>query len=585
MRLFRIGLCRKRIIMKKSLAIILGGLACMAAVSAQTPAFPGAEGHARYTTTGGRGGKVYHVTKLADDGSKGTLRYAVRRSGVRTVVFDISGTIELKSDLVISYPDITIAGQTAPGDGICLKDYQLKINADNVIVRFIRCRMGELRGAEEDAMEGQGHKNIIIDHCSMSFSTDECASFYDNTDFTLQWCFLAESLKASVHVKGNHGYGGIWGGKNASFHHNILAHHDSRNPRMCGSRYSNRADLEKVDFRNNVIYNWGQTNSAYAGEGGSYNIVNNYYKPGPSTKSSIVARLFAPNADDGTNSQMKGVWGRFYVDGNYVDGTSPYENVQKRASEIAATNADNWKGIHPDTRNAALPSDGIKSTSPFDAGTVTTHSAAEAYEKVVAYAGASRSRDSQDARIAGEILAGEYTYVGSVTGQKGIIDATSDVGGWPVLQSTEPETDSDGDGIPDVWETANGLNPNDASDGSKTWHDGTGYTALEVYLHSLVDYIVRAGQSGGNGINETYPAYVKASVEQLSANRIRVSHSAGHYTVDGFDGEAVAYIYDFTGALRSAVRGCGTVSFRLDAPAVLKVVTRDGVVVKKLSGR
>ncbi len=557
----------------------------MAAVSAQTPAFPGAEGHARYTTTGGRGGTVYHVTKLADDGSKGTLRYAVRRSGVRTVVFDISGTIELKSDLVISYPDITIAGQTAPGDGICLKDYQLQINADNVIVRFIRCRMGELRGAEEDAMEGQGHKNIIIDHCSMSFSTDECASFYDNTDFTLQWCFLAESLKASVHVKGNHGYGGIWGGKNASFHHNILAHHDSRNPRMCGSRYSNRADLEKVDFRNNVIYNWGQTNSAYAGEGGSYNIVNNYYKPGPSTKSSIVARLFAPNADDGTNAQLKGVWGRFYVDGNYVDGSSPYDNVQNRASAIAATNADNWKGIHPDTRNAALPTDGIKSESPFEAGTVTTHSAAEAYEKVVAYAGASRSRDSQDTRIAGEILAGEYTYAGSVTGQKGIIDATSDVGGWPVLRSTEPEKDSDGDGIPDVWETANGLNPNDASDGALAWHDGTGYTALEVYLHSLVDNIVRAGQSGGNGINETYPTYVKASVEPLSVNRVRVSHSSGHYTVDGFDGEAVAYLYNFTGALLSVVRGNGSVSFQLDAPAVLKVVTREGVVVKKLSGR
>lgn len=556
----------------------------MAAVSAQTPAFPGAEGHARYTTTGGRGGTVYHVTKLADDGSKGTLRYAVRRSGVRTVVFDISGTIELKSDLVISYPDITIAGQTAPGDGICLKDYQLKIDADNVIVRFIRCRMGELRGAEEDAMEGQRHKNIIIDHCSMSFSTDECASFYDNADFTLQWCFLAESLKASVHVKGNHGYGGIWGGKNASFHHNILAHHDSRNPRMCGSRYSNRADLEKVDFRNNVIYNWGQTNSAYAGEGGSYNIVNNYYKPGPSTKSSIVARLFAPNADDGTNAQLKGVWGRFYVDGNYVDGSSPYDNVQNRASEIAATNADNWKGIHPDTRNAALPADGIKSEIPFEAGTVTTHSAAEAYEKVVAYAGASRSRDSQDARIAGEILAGEYTYVGSVTGQKGIIDATSDVGGWPVLRSTEPETDSDGDGIPDVWETANGLNPNDASDGALAWHDGMGYTALEVYLHSLVDYIVRAGQSGGNGINETYPTYVKASVEPLSVNRIRVSHSGGHYAVDGFDGEAVAYLYNFTGALLFVVRGNGAVSFQLDAPAVLKVVTRDGVVVKKLLG-
>lgn len=570
--------------MKKCVSIFLGSLFCVLSVSAQTPAFPGAEGFARYTTTGGRGGTVYHVTKLTDDGSKGTLRYAVRRSGVRTVVFDVSGTIELKSELVISYPDITIAGQTAPGDGICLKDYQLKIDADNVIVRFIRCRLGESQGAEEDAMEGQGHRNIIIDHCSMSFSTDECASFYDNTDFTLQWCFLAESLKSSVHVKGNHGYGGIWGGKGASFHHNILAHHDSRNPRMCGSRYSNRADLEMVDFRNNVVYNWGQTNSGYAGEGGNYNIVNNYYKPGPATKASIVARLFAPNADDGTNAQLKGVWGRFYVNGNYVDGTSPYDNVRNGADVIAATNADNWNGIHPDTRNADLPAEGIKSTVSFDAGIVTTHSALTAYEKVVAYAGASRSRDSQDARIAGEILAGEYTYTGSVTGQKGIIDATDDVGGWPVLNSTDPETDSDGDGIPDVWEVANGLNPADVSDGALAWHDGSGYTALEVYLHSLVDDIVRAGQMDGDGIDEVYPEYVKASAGLVNGLRIRVSHGCGVYIVDGFEGVASAYVYDFTGALLSVVRGDGSLSFSLDVPAVLKVVTRDGVVVKKLPG-
>lgn len=569
--------------MRKLVALlILVIVAIPVAMAQSTAAFPGAEGHARYTTTGGRGGKVYHVTKLTDDGSRGTLRYAVRKSGVRTVVFDVSGTIELESDLVISYGDITIAGQTAPGDGICLKNYSLKIDADNVIVRFIRCRLGEEATEARDAMEGQRHSNIIIDHCSMSFSTDECASFYDNTNFTMQWCFIAESLKASTHVKGNHGYGGIWGGKNASFHHNILAHHDSRTPRMCGSRYSNRADLESVDFRNNVIYNWGNTNSGYAGEGGTYNFVNNYYKPGPATKSSIVARIFQPNADDGTNQQAKGVWGTFYVAGNYVDGTSPYDNVQNNQDKIEATNADNWNGIHPNTKNAALPADGIRADVEYAAGEVTTHSASVAYDKVVAYAGASLSRDAQDARIAGEIVDGSYTYVGSTTGLCGIIDKTSDVGGWSELLSTEAPMDSDEDGIPDEWEEANGLDLNDDSDAAELWHDGTGYTALEVYLHSLVDNIVRAGQSDGTGCNEIYPQYVKAAVESTPMDEVRIACEGGQYTISGYEGEATLYIYSLTGAVQQVITARTSITFTLDSAAIVRLVTPQGVVVRKL---
>ncbi len=568
--------------MKRLLIFFIVSVICMIKVDADTPAFPGAEGFARYTTTGGRGGKVYHVTKLTDDGSKGTLRYAVRKSGVRTVVFDVSGTIELESDLVISYPNITIAGQTAPGDGICLKNYSLKIDADNVIIRFIRCRMGEASQDNRDAMEGQNQQNVIIDHCSMSFSTDECASFYDNTQFTMQWCLIAESLKASVHEKGNHGYGGIWGGKKASFHHNILAHHDSRNPRMCGSRYSNEPDKELVDFRNNVIYNWGNTNSGYAGEGGSYNFVNNYYKPGPATKKSIVARIFAPNADDGSNSQPLGVWGRFYVAGNYVDGTCTYENVQKGAEMIAATNADNWNGIHPDTRNADLPADGIKSSVPFDSGSITTHSAAAAYEKVLAYAGASYRRDAQDTRIVEEIKNGEYTYKGSVTGLYGIIDKTSDVGGWPVLNSATPDEDSDEDGIPDVWETANGLDPEDDADCNSLWSDGSGYTALEVYMHSLVDDIVRAGQSDGEGLEEIYPAYVKADVHAIRPLTLQMSCMGNQYCIAGFEGNAVAYIYDFTGRFIKSVEGCGEIVLNVEKPIIMRLVATDGVAVRKL---
>ncbi len=527
--------------MKKFPLLLL--LACVAgcALAAEVPAFPGAEGFARYTTTGGRGGAVYHVTKLTDDGSEGTLRWAVKKSGARTIVFDVSGTIELQSTLKISNGDLTIAGQTAPGDGICIKNKTVQVSASNVIIRFIRFRLGvdlpEADGTlDADAIWGRNNSNVIIDHCSMSWSTDECGSFYDNTNFTMQWCFLAESLRGSLHPKGNHGFGGIWGGHGASFHHNILAHHDSRNPRMCGSRFCNQADLEKVDFRNNVLYNWGGTNSGYAGEGGSYNFVNNYYKPGAATAESIVARIFQPSADDGTNAQAAGVWGKFYVAGNYVDGTAPYSNVQKGASKIAATNSDNWNGIHINTANGSTTQSNIKQSTEFKFAAVTTHSASEAFNVVLRYAGASYRRDAVDERIAGEIASGSYTYTGSKLGGKGIIDSPSDVGGWPLLVSDEKPLDTDGDGIPDAWETANGLNPNSASDGSSLWADGSGYTALEVYMNSLVESVMKNENAGAeSAINETYPAYVDpdsgVSAVTLAATDVKHTSATLHGTV------------------------------------------------------
>lgn len=467
----------------KLFASISAAICCALPATGQTDAFPGAEGGGRYAT-GGRGGKVIYVTNLNDAGT-GSLRWAVSQSGARTILFKVSGNIELESDLRISNGNLTIAGQSAPGDGITVKNFATVVSASNVVIRFMRFRLGsdriESMSDAEDAIWGRNQQNIMLDHCSMSWSLDECASFYDNTNFTMQWCILTESLRDAGHSKGKHGYGGIWGGKGATFHHNLLANHDSRNPRFCGSRYSNRPDLELVDFRNNVIYNWGG-NNAYAAEGGSYNLINNYYKPGPA--SSNKKRLIQPYPDDGKNSQPAGVWGRFYVNGNVSYGNTDVTN-------------DNWIGVTP----SGLTGDKsqLKSDTEFAVTPVTTHTADMAFEKVMELVGASLHRDAVDERVIAHTIAGTYTANGSNGSRNGLIDSPADVGGFPYLYSEPAPTDSDGDGIPDDWEISHNLNPASAADGNG--HEiNSNYTNLEMYLNSLVDDIMRKGTTLTSGI-------------------------------------------------------------------------------------
>ncbi|MDR0891255.1 MAG: pectate lyase [Mediterranea sp.] len=451
------------------------------------PAFPGADGAGKYTT-GGAGGVVYTVTSLADDGSEGTLRWAIRKKGPRTIVFAVSGIIELTQSLALNNGDVTIAGQTAPGDGICLKNYTFSIKADNVIVRFIRSRMGvDIKHRGDDAMNGTGrHRGILIDHCSMSWSTDECATFYDNANLTLQWCIISESLANSIHEKGAHGYGGIWGGEPASFHHNLLAHHTNRTPRLCGSRYTGKPEEERVELFNNVIYNYGSA-GAYAGEGGSYNFLGNYYKPGPytATKSSYD-RLFTAYADDGTHANAAGTHGFFYFEGNYMDGSCRALTPKQRA-RILRVNENNNLGlvIHADF----APRSSLLASKAFD---IAEHSslqpARRAYHDVLRLAGASLRRDAVDRRIVKEVRRGTYTYEGSHGSTLGMIDQPSDVGGWPVYRTEPSLPDNDGDGIPDVWERRHGLDPTDAADGARCTLDQR-YTNLEMYLNSLVNHL------------------------------------------------------------------------------------------------
>jgi hypothetical protein len=331
--------------------------------------------------------------------------------------------------------------------------------------------MGDLKQQQQDAFWGRYRQNVIIDHCSMSWSVDECSSFYANKNFTMQWCILAESLNKSFHEKDDHGYGAIWGGNGATFHHNLLAHHNSRNPRFDGGFRDGTGispvGKDLVDYRNNVIYNW-MGNSAYGGENGKYNMVNNYYKPGPATPSTRNKRIMQISKETEQPSVYTPGYGTFYIEGNYVHGST-------------TVSANNWNGgVNFDS---GVTEAMARLTSPVAVVAIRTQSALDAYQAVLDSAGASYKRDAVDTRIVNEVKTGTVTYNGSKTGFKGIIDSQGDVGGWPVLKQTTVPTDTDNDGMPDAWETAKGLNPNVSNANGRNL--STGYDNIEVYLNSI----------------------------------------------------------------------------------------------------
>ena len=572
----------------KKIFTILAAAALTSGLSAQdkAPAFPGAEGHGRYTT-GGRGGEIRHVTNLNDSG-EGSLRAALSGSAKKIIVFDVSGYIDLKSNIQVS-SNTTILGQTAPGDGITLRYYTLEFTkGDNTITRFIRSRRSQVKDVNDgaDAAWGRRRHDIIIDHCSFSWSIDECASFYDNKNFTLQWCTVAEGLANPGHTKGSHSYGGIWGGKDASFHHNFIAHVQNRAPRFNGARYEwtgwdknkyiNTVDAERVDFRNNLLYNWGNGNGSYGVPGGGYiNIINNYYKAGPGTKRKTnVTEVSVGSSGNSTNVALRGYASRYYINGNYV--TAAGEN---------ASNYD-WKGVSydgglstidgekyiPDEKHlygedktyvqnsAGKDCIRLKLDEPIDAGLITTHDATETYETIMAFAGASLTRDAVDARYMEECSTGTVTFNGDVpytnnegktfpkSDTKGIPDWVNDpeaetqnpgVPSYPALkEETRPAGfDTDNDGIPDEWEIKNGLDPNDPSDASTYSLDPRGwYTNIEVYANAIVEHIIKAQNAGAEtGFDEYFPEIAFTSgIDDITVNKPAGEIvSIEYYSLDG----------------------------------------------------
>jgi hypothetical protein len=423
-------------------------------------AFPEAEGYGRFAI-GGRGGKVFEVTNLSDAGP-GSLRDAVEASGPRVVVFRVGGVIQLKSKLHIRNPYLTVAGQTAPGDGICVAGYTFGcLSAHDVILRHVRIRIGDGSGTTQDGCGARSSNHCIFDHCSISWSIDEGFSSREGENLTFQRCIISEALHIANHKKyepgKGHSFAGSISGNIGSFHHNLLANCTGRNWSLAGGLDRTGKMLAgRLDIRNNVVYNWRDRTT----DGGvlELNFVNNYYLPGPATR---VFTLLKPDPGDPDRGMRAFMTGNMIVDQPQFD-------------------ADNWRAyVGP-----VAGMEKLKTDSPLFESHVNTHTAQAAFASVLADVGATRPRsDPIDLRILSEVRKREHTFSGSKGKLPGIIDSPQDVGGLPEYRTATPPADSDHDGLPDAWEQAHRLNPQDPRDGPAFRDDG--YTHLEFYLNAL----------------------------------------------------------------------------------------------------
>ena len=460
-------------------------------------AFPGAEGGGKFVT-GGRGKQVYIVTNLNDSG-EGSLRWALEESKKTeggTIVFEVSGNIELKSSLRFDgVKNVTIAGQTAPGDGITVSGYDTNLsNSENIIIRYMRFRPGAINvhngGDSMDAMWGRDNDGFIIDHCSFSWNTDECLSLYRGENGTVQWSMVYESLTLSGHSKGRHGYGAIAGGDNVTFHHNLYANHTSRNPRL-GGGYRGNADADHVavvQMSNNIIYNWG-FNTTYGGGYTYTNFINNYEVAGPGTREQVQDWVINPGEDTKV--------GGFYIEGNYIANyldrkngeVTPLltmDNINDYGKFGGALDGEKKTTLATEpylSADSTGPSSGVTNEGFDEFVREGIDPVETTFDEVLQKAGATYPRrDAMDARIAAEVENGLGRYINT---EHEVGNFLSE--GNKIVESRENGWDTDRDGIPDDWESKNGLNPNDASDGNAATLDDTGYTNLEVYMNSLVD--------------------------------------------------------------------------------------------------
>lgn len=604
--------------MKKNLflSLILMMVGIMTASALDTPitsgqlAFPGADGYAKYTT-GGRGGEVYYVTSLEDgkDTDEGTLRWAIRHDNggkPRTILFKVGGTILLKSNLTFNYGDVSILGQTAPGGGICIAGYKFYINKDNVIVRYIRFRAGDLAGymagKSMASLDMENCKNVILDHCSITWSMEECLTAYDSQYTTVQWSIIGEGLYNSMNAKGARGYATQWGGEHSTMHHCLITNSHNRTPRFNGVRSESKIGQDKhehdaqveSEFANNVVFNWGKKNSLYGGEDNKnvnnnadgtehlgYNrvyMINNYFRPGPNTKKNVTSdRYFV----QGSSNNGYGQW---YLNGNKFEENSAWAgtNAVWNAANIASVNADNFYGYTSNTSARAFNLDGLTANQTnFDLYALTSLPAAglsgleyetadEAFESVYKGAGASLPKyDAVDIRLLKEahgdidpkyfgpiradypnvpacgigiidtpnnISADEYEADGYVTFEvsykpSGSTETATATNIYPKLDGTSTVEDTDGDGMPDVYEEANGFDKNNATDGAAIASNG--YSNLENFLNAVVDGTVNAdGTTAVNAIKAAQAAN-DATSKFIDGNRIIIKKGGKTYNTAG----------------------------------------------------